>query len=340
MLGKHRYKLLISLFLAILVYAALLLFSDLNKLAAALSSFRWELIPIVIALTLFNYFLRFIKWHFYLATVGVTNLGLFDSLLVFLSGFSMTITPAKSGELLKSFLVRRRVGVPVATTAPIILAERMTDGLALLLLAGFGLFLFEVVAIRLFMALVVIGAAIAVMLVQNRRLARRVGSFLARFSILGNRVHHLKRFYNSSYELLRFKNLAIAIGLGFVSWSGECFALAVVVYGLGIPFSWTLVALSAFAMGFATLAGSVFLTPGGLGVAEGSIDGLLLSLGHAPYLPAGDITQPVAAAATLMIRFATLWFGFFLGLICLFIAQRRFGYSGQMDDQAGEPLAS
>ena len=207
-----------------------------------------------------------------------------------------------------------------------------------LLLASFGLFLFEITAIRLFMASVVVAAIIAVVLVQNRALAQRVGRALARISFLKNRIVHLQRFYNSSYELLRFKNLAIAIGLGFVSWSGECFALAVVLDGLGIPLSWTLIALSAFAMGFATLAGSILLTPGGLGVAEGSIDGLLLTFGRTPYLPVGIISQPVAAAATLMIRFATLWFGFFLGLICLFFARRRFGSADITEERASKPV--
>lgn len=331
MLEKHRGKILLSILLAVLVYAALLLFSDLNKLATVLINFRWELVPIVLALTTFNYLLRFVKWHYYLGVVGVHTLPWFESLLVFLAGFSMTITPAKSGELVKSLLVRQRVGAPIASTAPIILAERMTDGLALLLLASIGLVLFDIVAVRLFMVLVIIVAACAVALVQNRMLAKRVGRALGRFSLLEDRLLHLKRFYNSSYELLRFKTLAIAIGLGFVSWSGECIALAVILDGLGIPFSWTLLALAAFAMGFSTLAGSVLLVPGGLGVAEGSIDGLLFAFGRSPFIPAGQISQPVAAAATLMIRFATLWFGFLLGLVCMLIAQRRFGTAASLE---------
>ncbi len=348
LLEKHSRKILLSVLLAILVYAGLLFISDFNKLMAVLRGFRWELVPLVLAFTMFNYGLRFVKWHYYLGLVGVREVPWFDSLLIFLSGFSMTLTPAKGGELLKSFLVRQRVGTPIATTAPIILAERMTDGLAMLLLAATGLFLFDSPGVRIFMALVVVAAVIAVALVQNRALARRVGAWLARFGFLENRVHHLKAFYNSSYELLRLKSLAFAIGLGFVSWSGECIALALVLYGLGLAFSFELVILSAFAMGFATLAGSILLTPGGLGVAEGSIDGLLLAFGRAPWLSAGVITQPVSAAATLMIRFATLWFGIVLGFLCLFIWQRRFGGTnepitneppGEAGSVTNEPIA-
>jgi uncharacterized protein (TIRG00374 family) len=326
LLEKHRNKILFSLLLAIVVYAALLLLSDVGKLGAELQDFAWGLVPLILGFTLFNYALRFLKWHYYLHLVGVRNLGWLDSMLIFFSGFSMTITPGKAGEWVKSFLVRQRTGTPIATTAPIILAERMTDGIAMLLLASLGLFLFDHPVVRGFLAAVVVLVIVAVVLVQNRRLAGFVGRWLARFPLLAPRVDHLRAFYNSSYELLRLKSLALAVGLGFISWSGECVALALVLDGLGIPFSWELVVLSAFAMGFATLAGSVLLTPGGLGVAEGSIDGLLLAFGKAPWLPGAVVITPsIAAAATLIIRFATLWFGVLLGFICLFLAQRRFG---------------
>jgi uncharacterized protein (TIRG00374 family) len=335
-LDKHRNKILASILLAIIVYAALLFLSDYRKLAAVLHTFRWELIPIVVALTLFNYALRFLKWHYYVHLVGVRGLHWLDSLLIFLAGFSMTITPGKAGEWLKSFLVRERSGTPVAVTAPIILAERMTDGLALLLLASTGLFLFDNFLVRAFMALVVFAAIVAVALVQNRALAQRVGTYWARAPLLRTRVEYVRAFYNSAYVLLRVKNLAIAIGLGFVSWSGECIALGLIVSGLGVPFSPMLIVLSAFAMGFATLAGSVLLTPGGLGVAEGSIDGLLIAFGREPWLPVGGITQPIAAAATLMIRFATLWFGVALGFVSLGIVQRRLGAVKEVMPQTSE----
>src|SRR5581483_3713255 len=177
----------------------------------------------------------------------------------------------------------------------------------------------------LLMLAVVIGATVIVVVVQQRARVERLMRRVERFPRLSTRMHHFYAFYSSAYALLGLKTLAIAIGLGIVSWAGECFALALILVGLGVPFSWTLVALSAFAMGFSTLAGALLLVPGGLGVAEASIDGLLLAFGRAPWLPEGMITQPISAAATLMIRFATLWFGFLLGLLCLGIVQRRFG---------------
>ncbi len=324
MIGKYRRRILFSLLFAVVVYAMLLLISDYQKLIAAVSDFSWQLTPVILGLTLFNYGLRFVKWHYYLDLVGAKGLPWPDSLLIFLSGFSMTVTPGKAGEWLKCFLVRQRTGTPVATTAPIILAERMTDGLAMLLLAAAGLLLFDNLPVRVFVTAVVIIAAVAIALVQNRPLARRVGGWMARLPFMEERVHHLRAFYNSSYELLRFKSLLFAVGLGFVSWSGECIALSLVLYGLGMPFSLTLVILSAFAMALATLAGSVLLMPGGLGIMEGSIDGLLLTFGRPPWLDA-TISPAVSAAATIIIRFATLWFAVAIGFVALLLFQHQYG---------------
>lgn len=336
LLEKHRRKIFGSILLAVVVYAILLLVADAGQLVVEIKDFRWELLPIIVGLTLFNYAVRFIKWHWYLGVVGVKDLPRLDSLLIFLAGFSMTLTPGKAGEFLKSFMVKQRVGTPVAITSPIILAERMTDGLALLLLAATGLFLFDSPTVRLLMLAVVIGATVIVLGVRQRTWAERMMNRVGKFPRLSSWAHHFYTFYSSAYELLSFRSLVIAIGLGVISWAGECFALALILVGLGVPFSWELAALSNFAMGFATLAGSVLLVPGGLGVAEASIGGLLVAFGTQPWLPVGTITATTAAAATLMIRFATLWFGWLLGLLCLGIVSRRFGRKLEENDSAQE----
>jgi uncharacterized protein (TIRG00374 family) len=72
---------------------------------------------------------------------------------------------------------------------------------------------------------------------------------------------------------------------------------------------------ASFIMPAATLAGALLLTPGGLGVAEGGIAGL----SHVLL----DLPRSEAAVATLVIRFATLWFGVIVGLVALAVVGRR-----------------
>jgi len=66
------------------------------------------------------------------------------SFLIFLAGFSLTVTPGKLGEAVKALLLRESHGIPAARTAPIVIAERFTDLVGLLLLACVGVFTFHV----------------------------------------------------------------------------------------------------------------------------------------------------------------------------------------------------
>ena len=115
--------------MAVIVMTAIALYSDLPQMVTALANFRWEFLPLILGLTLFNYFWRYVKWQYYLRSLEI-HIHWLKSLLIFLSGLSMAITPGKIGELLKSYLLKSSTGAPVSRTSPIIIAERLTDGIA------------------------------------------------------------------------------------------------------------------------------------------------------------------------------------------------------------------
>ena len=319
---RLRGKIVLSLVFGVLVVAALSLVADARQLATTLRGFAWGLAPAILGLTLGNYALRFLKWQYYLRLIGVRGLGTRDSLGIFFSAFTMVMTPGKVGELLKSYLLRRVAGTPVAASAPIIVAERLTDGLAMVGLAALGL-----TSVRFgwpVLALTLAGGAVGVALVQHRPLAERLlaAGERSRVRALATRVHHLREFYESAYELLRPGPLGLAVAIGVVSWSGECVAFYLVLLGLGLPASWSLLIAATAILALATLIGSVSMLPGGLGVADASIAGMLL-LVVAPTTAL--MTRDVAVAASLLIRFATLWFGVLLGALVLLLYHRRFG---------------
>ena len=318
MSGHLRGKIVLSLIFGVLVVAGLSLVADVQKLTATLRAFAWPLVPAILGLTLFNYALRFLKWQYYLRLIGVRDLRTRDSASIFFSGFTMVMTPGKVGELLKSYLLRRVAGTPVAASAPIIIAERMTDGLAMVALASLGLtasrFGWPVLVITL------VSALAAIVVVQHRPLAERILLAGERIGPLSSRVHHLREFYESAYELLRPRPLGLAVLVGFVSWLGECVAFYLVLIGLGLPHSWSVFIAATSILAIATLVGSASMLPGGLGVADASIAGLLLAVVASPLM-----TRDVAVAASLLIRFATLWFGVLIGACTLLLNHRRFG---------------
>ena len=85
---------------------ALGVYADFGKLGDELASFRWEFFPLALALTTVNYLLRFWRWQRYLARVDI-QVPFGRSLSIFTAGLTMTITPAKLGELLKCALLHR-----------------------------------------------------------------------------------------------------------------------------------------------------------------------------------------------------------------------------------------
>ena len=313
MLASLRTKFLFSLLFGVAVVVALSLYADVAKLSAALGSFRWELLPAILGLTLLNYTLRFLKWHYYLGQIGVLGLSLWFSIAIFFSGLAMVVTPGKVGEWLKSYLLREHTGTPFFRSAPVIIAERLTDGLAMVLLASGGLVLFHVgwqlVVLVLFLAFGVLVVA------WTPPLAEAVLGVVARVPWLSGRTAYLREFYASSRTIFGPKNLLLGVGLGLVSWSGECFAYYLVLVGLGQPESAVLVVQAAFILAVASLGGSLLLLPGGLGVAEGGITGMAQLLVGMP--------RELAVTSAILIRLSTLWFGVSLGLAMLLVTTRR-----------------
>ncbi len=304
---KLRRKVMIGVLLGMVVFFGLAVYGEAPRVIEAWLRFDWRLLPLVLALTLANYCLRWAKWQFYLNLLSIGPARPSDSALVFFSGLGMTMTPGKAGEWLKSVLLKQLYQTPVSHSAPIILAERLSDGVAMLLLASMGAVAFrrglEVLAIILFLG----AGSIAV--VQSRALTMQLLDWAGKAPIVNRHLPRLRVFYESIYLLLKWRSLGISIGIGFVSWFGECVAFFLVLWGLGVQPSGLLLLQATFILAFATLVGSVSMLPGGLGAAEGSITFLLVNI--------TGLSSDVAVAATLLIRLCTLWFGVSVGLAAL-----------------------
>ncbi len=310
-----RRSILISLALGLCVAIALGLISDIRAVASSFGAFDWRVLPAVLGLTLFNYVLRWLKWDYYLRRMGMGDgVGYYDSALLFTGGMVMAVTPAKVGEVLKSALLKRINGTPITASAPIVLAERITDGLAMLLLMGVGLTLYPP-ARPAFVALLVLTVA-GLLLVQSQSLMQRALGMLAHLPFAGRVVPRVATAYESSRQLLAWRLLFVSTIISVVSWFGECAAMYYVLIGLGITGE-ALLLKATFIFAASTLFGLVSFLPGGLGVSEASSTGLLVLL---VPMAAGPATT-----ATIIIRFCTLWFGVSLGVVALALFGRRYG---------------
>lgn len=295
------------------VVLVLAIYADIDAITSALFRFEWKYIPLIIILTISNYALRFYKWDYYLCKLGI-HVNKKNSAMVFFSGFAMSITPGKFGEVLKSFLLKQMAGISISKTAPIVFAERLTDVIGLIILSSFGAIIFQYgkfVLVSILFSIILIVA-----IVQSRSISLRLIGFGEKLPIISKFAHHLHELYESAFTLLRFRTLLIAIIISVVSWFFECVALWYVAKGFGFDLS---ILSATFVFAFSSMAGALSMVPGGLGIAEGSITGFLIMMG-AP--------KAVAAGSALIIRFCTLWFGVFVGVITLTICKKHMFLSG------------
>ncbi|HLF79199.1 MAG TPA: lysylphosphatidylglycerol synthase transmembrane domain-containing protein [Dehalococcoidia bacterium] len=311
-LDKLRGRLLVSLVLGALVFIGLSAYADFSDVVDSLGEFQWRYLPLILALTALNYVLRFFKWQFYLRTIGVKDFPVRESALTYYAGLGMVVTPGKVGEWLKCYLLRELHGTPFSRSAPIVIAERLTDSLALVVLGAAGLVVFGD-AWPAFVV-IILGGALMFVVVRHQPLAYWLLHRLERLPLISRVAHHAEEFYVSSYALLSPFALGSMTLLSVVSWGFEVIGFYCVLLGLGVDGSWDVLLKASFIMPAATLASALLLTPGGLGVAEGGITGLSQVL--------LDLAKGPAAVGALVIRFCTLWFGVIVGLIALAFVTR------------------
>lgn len=329
-LASFAPRVAVGLVLAVVVVSLLALFGDVRELGSILRAFSWWLVIPVLALTVWNYALRFVKWHLYLRQLDVIGVSPPISALVYLSGFALSITPGKVGELIKSVWLRRLTGAPIDRTSAIVVAERMTDAFAMLVLAGIGATQFEFG--RTVLAIAAVGGVLVVGLIYQRRFLLGLLNLAADRPLIGRFVTPAMVFLDASRVLMQPRLLATAVALGVLSWTGECLAFWLVLGGLDLPLTGHLLLVATFVLAVSSIAGALSLLPGGLGVADASVAGMLLLL-----VTDERMTRGVAAAATLLIRFATLWFAVLLGALALAVLQRHWRRLGRAE--AAFPLS-
>ena len=299
----------------IVLYVAGVVWLDARPVADTLVGYPWWVFGVALLASATNYLLRFAKWELSLGWLRVreTAPGLTRSrsLVVYLAGLSMSITPGKVGEVLRSMLLKASDGVPFTRTAPIVVADRLTDLIALVLLSLVGLVDHEEYTPYVLVTTAFVAAGIIVL--GSPRLLGGVLDLLGRLPKVDRVVARARPLVDSSATLLRPGPLLWLTALSVVGWGLECVGFWLILDAFaGVSAS---LSQCAFLWAMGTLVGAISLLPGGLVATEGS---LVLATTH---FIAGA-TQAVAVAASLLGRIATLWFGEVVGGVALAIFLR------------------
>lgn len=281
--------------------------AGVSRVGDELWRFRWGLYGPILALTLVNYALRWVKWRYLLGQLGV-RLPWQEDALVYTAGLAMVISPGKAGEFIKPYFVSRRTGVNLTTTVPALVAERLTDGVAMLALAAFSVGRYASDKVH-WIAVPSVLLALLLLVLASEPLSMGILDGVQRLPGLRRVADRVRELLLAMRLCLSPRALVWTSALSMVAWFAECVGYWLVFRGLDAPGS---LEAATFLYAFATVAGGAM--PGGLGVADGALAaGAVTLLGH---------SEAVAVTGALLVRTATLWFGVLLGAVALFFVER------------------
>jgi uncharacterized protein (TIRG00374 family) len=215
----------------------------------------------------------------------------------------MAISPGKAGELLKPYVVREVTGVPMVKTLPALITERLTDGIAMLILAGIGVMTYAADRVG-YIVIPAIGVMIGLLILASPKASSWSLKLLQPLPILGKIVPKIEEMMVSMRTCVAPIALVWTVFLSMIAWGAECIAFKLIVDGTGADAP---LDASVFIYAFATIAGSVM--PGGLGVSDGA-----LAIGAQEIMM---VSESQALTAMMLTRLSTLWLGVALGAIAL-----------------------
>lgn len=290
-------KIWLIILLAVVVYLLMGIYADFGKLASEMKNFRWTFLFALLTLTTIGYFLRFLKWDFFLKRAGV-HLNLKDNLFVFFSGLSMIITPGKIGEIWKGWLIKDINGEELSKTVPVVIIDRITDVLGLAILSLFGVLYYKQGIYLILIVLLLFSLFFAS--VKSKTTSTWIISKLETKMV--KYAENIKTMHKTFEATMEPKGLIGMSLLSAFAWFFECLGMYLVILGFKQSINIT---LATFIFSFASLAGAVSMVPGGLGVAEATISGLLQFFG---------LTSALSVGIAIIVRLGTLWYGAIMGL--------------------------
>lgn len=169
MTGWRLRALIFSILVAVSGYLAVSLWGGWEAVTTAVARVGAAGMAAALAMSLVNYVLRFIRWQMYLGALGHRIPWLTNG-RIYLAGFALTTTPGKAGEAIRSVFLKRW-GVGYAASLAAFLSERLSDLIAVVLLALVGLTFYP--EARVLVATGVVAVVVALVALSQEPFLRR-----------------------------------------------------------------------------------------------------------------------------------------------------------------------
>ena len=288
----------IIIFLILIFYIGFVAFSDLNKISNI--SFNFNLVPLILLFTLSSFVVMGIRQFFLLKQIGIT-ISVKENIKLYLSGLSMVISPGGSGQLIKSYYIKKKYNHEINKTLPLVFVEKFIDLICITTLIISSLLFVQNMEIIFLVMIIVMIIVVVILTLRFKKLFTVFVKILSKTPFFKKFVEDSNYFYNSLNKMISIKSISIGFIFGMLSFSFDAMAIYFVFMAFNVDLHFFNMVASIYP---SILYGSFSFIPGGVGVTELSAVRLLTDEG---------ISTSLSSAIILTIRFATLWFATLIG---------------------------
>ena len=288
---------------AIILYAIFLLLSDVSLILSKIPNLKTEYLPIILILIPSSWLFLFLRWNLLLKNSNI-KIPLKENLKIYFAGFALAVTPGKFGELIKSQIMKTKFDVPHRTTSSLVLVERLYDLAGAIVVSFIGILLIGIGEY------IIAGASIVLIsifvMISSKKLFQNVLKMIGKIKFTQKYTVPLSESYETIQTSTKGKIVFTSILTTSAYWLLESLGVYFILLSFDINLLNYVHVIATYTSSL--ILGAASFIPGGLGVVEGSLVGLLNFQGV-------DISD--AFVLVVLIRLFTLWYSVIIGFIAL-----------------------
>jgi len=284
----------------LIFYVIFIAYSDFQEFSNNISQFDFSYLPIILAFVFLGIMIKSLRQQLLYKQIEVC-ISFKTGILLFISGLSMIVTPGGSGELIKSYYLKKNFGYPLAKTFPTVIMERLLD------LAGIvGILLIVGVLLDnhniIFLMLILLSTLSLIFASgKKKKLFNFLLSIIEKIPVLKKQASSFSESYQVFGELTSGKIMTKTLGLSFFVWMTDAIMIYFIFMGFNLNFD---IIFSTFSVYSSLLLGSLTMVPAGIGVTEVSFVEILRGEG---------VDTAISTSLVILFRLVTIWFLTVLG---------------------------
>lgn len=298
----------LGFFLSFLVFIGVAVFGGFTDVISRIASANPSIYALSFVAVFLGFIVRYGKWSYYMRMLKLKVPPL-KSLAVYLSIYSMDLTPGRVGRIAAAYTLKRITNIKFMNIVPIITMDIFTDflGSSILSLAA-ALYMRQYVIYVIALNIILLLPFVFLLhdwAYKRLKVLLKKWKRVESFSLYGD------EYYASQSALNKPKVYLISVLFTLPAAVLNAMALYFALAAMGVK---SLVPQSIFVFSIADITGMASTLPGNIGVT----DGVLVALVGSLY----KLTSTASSAVTIMTRTASLWFGVMLGAAMLLYTMR------------------